>query len=133
MNEYVGSCLCGATAFKVRGEIEEFYLCHCQRCQKDTGSAYAANLFVKTGMLTWLTGAQTVTTFSLPATRYTKSFCTVCGSAMPNTEVDGVIVIPAGCLDNNLSIIPTAHICTSWRASWDRELRELPQFKALPE
>lgn len=38
-----GSCLCGAVAFKVRLPFHEFVNCHCSRCRKASGSAYAAN------------------------------------------------------------------------------------------
>lgn len=39
MADYLGSCLCGAVKFEVQGEFDSFYLCHCQRCQKDIGLA----------------------------------------------------------------------------------------------
>jgi hypothetical protein len=44
-NTYSGSCLCGEIRFEIEGEFERFYLCHCEYCRKDTGSAHAANLF----------------------------------------------------------------------------------------
>jgi hypothetical protein len=53
-NQYLGSCLCGAVTFKVQGSFERFFLCHCSRCRKDTGSAHAANLFSTTARLEWL-------------------------------------------------------------------------------
>ena len=46
-----GSCLCGAVRFEIRGSLERFFLCHCRRCQKDTGTAHAANLFSATAGL----------------------------------------------------------------------------------
>ncbi len=39
---YRGTCLCGSVTFELCGEFQSFYLCHCHRCQKDTGSAHAA-------------------------------------------------------------------------------------------
>ena len=47
MADYYGSCLCGNAKFEVQGKVDGFYLCHCRHCQKDTGSAHAANLFSK--------------------------------------------------------------------------------------
>jgi hypothetical protein len=44
MNTHAGSCLCGAIAFEIAGSFESFYLCHCEHCRKDSGSAFAANL-----------------------------------------------------------------------------------------
>ena len=39
-----GSCLCGGVKFEVRGSKGPFELCHCNRCRKATGSAFAAAL-----------------------------------------------------------------------------------------
>src|SRR3546814_15522895 len=44
-NIHAGSCLCGAVHYQVDGAFEQFYLCHCRHCRKDTRSAHAANLF----------------------------------------------------------------------------------------
>jgi len=46
MNEKAGSCLCKKINFEIEGEFDSFYLCHCGRCRKDTGSAHAANFFL---------------------------------------------------------------------------------------
>jgi hypothetical protein len=133
MTDYFGSCLCGSAKFKVQGEFDSFYLCHCQHCQKDTGSAYAANLFSQSAELTWLAGADAVTTFTLPGTRHNKSFCKLCGSALPDAQMAGLLVVPAGCLDTEVSMLPTAHIFTSGKATWDEDLEILPKFKGLPD
>lgn len=129
----VGSCLCGIVRFEVHGEFDNFYLCHCQYCQKDTGSGYAANLFSKSAKLTWLAGSESVTTFTLPRTRHKKSFCKYCGSALPSIHEAGLLVIPAGCLDTEVSTSPTAHIFTSTRAAWEDAISDVPKFEGLPE
>ena len=133
MTDHVGSCLCGTVSFEVNGDFDSFYLCHCRHCQKDTGSAHAANLFSQSAELTWLAGSDSVTTFTLPGTRHNKSFCKLCGSALPNTQLAGVLVVPAGCLDTKVSIVPTAHIFTSRKAAWDQEFVAVPEFEGLPE
>lgn len=133
MTDHFGSCLCGTVKFKVQGKFDSFYLCHCRHCQKDTGSAHAANLFSHSAKLTWKSGADAVTSFTLPGTLHSKSFCKLCGSALPNTQIPGLLVVPAGCLDTTVSILPTAHIFTSSKSSWDAELGEVPKFEGLPE
>ena len=133
MTHCFGSCLCGNAAFEVQGNFDGFYLCHCKHCQKDTGSAHAANLFSKSAKLTWLAGFDSVTTFTLAGTCHKKSFCKVCGSALPSTHDAGLLVIPAGCLDTEVSISPTAHIFTSSKAVWDEGLGDVPGFEGLPE
>jgi len=131
--EYAGSCLCGAVRFEVSGAFDSFYLCHCRYCQKDTGSAHAANLFSQSARIKWQSGEEAVSSFTLPGTRHTKSFCKFCGSAMPSIALAGMLVVPAGCLDTNAALVPTAHICTSSKADWSLELGHVPQFEGLPE
>lgn len=134
MNKHHGSCLCGAVKFEIAGDFESFYLCHCQHCRKDTGSAHAANLFSGSAKVSWLTGENNVRSFTLPSTRHSRSFCSVCGSALPNIQMSGALtVVPAGCLDSPVSIKPTAHIFVSSKADWDTGLENLPTFDGLPQ
>lgn len=133
MTEHLGSCLCGTVRFKVEGAFDSFYLCHCQHCKKDTGSAHAANLFSHSAMLSWLSGADAVTSFTLPGTRHSRSFCKFCGSALPNTQASGVFIVPAGSLDTEVSIVPTAHIFSSSKANWEKALGEVPAFEKLQD
>ena len=96
MTTHSGSCLCGTVKYEIEGDFESFYLCHCRHCQKDTGSAHAANLFSQSAELTWLAGADAVTSFMLPGTRHNRSFCKLCGSALPSNQIAGLLVVPAG-------------------------------------
>ncbi|MCG7200211.1 GFA family protein [Marinobacter pelagius] len=133
MATHFGSCLCGTVRFEVQGDFDSFYLCHCRHCQKDTGSAHAANLFSQSAELTWQSGEDAVTSFTLPGTRHSKSFCQLCGSALPSTQIAGLLVVPAGCLDTDITMLPTAHIFSSSKAAWDGELGEVPKFEGLPD
>ena len=133
MSTHVGSCLCGEVRFEVTGEFERFFLCHCSRCRKDTGSAHAANLFSSTAKIRWLSGEAKVKTFSVPSTRHEKSFCSECGSALPRVQMNGaLLVVPAGSLDSPLETRPDAHIFVASRATWDRHLEDIPQIDELP-
>jgi hypothetical protein len=132
-NTHVGSCLCGEVRFEIEGEFDRFYLCHCEYCRKDTGSAHAANLFSSTAILRWLSGQQNVRQFELPATRHTKCFCSRCGSALPMLQMkDRLLVAPAGSLNSEVLIRPDAHIFVSSRASWDHALEEVPTIDGYP-
>lgn len=129
----IGSCLCGKVKYEVVGGFESFFLCHCKFCQKGTGSAHAANLFSSTSKLNWLSGEDSVKTFTLPNTRHVKSFCSYCGSAAPSIQNEGrLIVVPAGSLDVPVEIRPNAHLFTASRANWDENLESLQSFKGLP-
>ena len=131
--KYSGSCLCGEVTFEVEGVFDEFYLCHCERCRKDSGSAHAANLFSTTAKLKWLSGQEKIKTFNFRSEGHIKSFCTNCGSALPNLQMDGrLLVVPAGSIDSDLNLRPNAHIYYKNRADWDNKLETVIKFDSLP-
>lgn len=128
-----GSCLCGAVTFDISGAFESFFLCHCSRCRKDTGSAHGANLFSMSAELIWRSGADNVTTFALPGTMHVKSFCATCGSALPTRQMGGaLLVVPAGALDSAVDIRPNARICYASRAGWVDGLDDIETVDGLP-
>ncbi|MCZ4350909.1 GFA family protein [Roseovarius aestuarii] len=61
-----GQCLCGAVRFHISGEFESFFVCHCSRCRKDSGSAHSANLFSPTAKIIWVSGEANIKTFGNP-------------------------------------------------------------------
>ncbi|WDR06973.1 GFA family protein [Devosia rhodophyticola] len=129
----IGSCLCGSVKFSISGEFESFWLCHCARCQKDTGSAHAANLFSSIAKINWLSGGDDIRTYRVPKTRHQRSFCGMCGSALPSVQFEGaLLVVPAGCLDSPITIRPNAHICCANRATWDAQLENVTKMDDLP-
>lgn len=128
-----GQCLCGAVKFRISGKFARFFLCHCKRCRKDSGSAHSANLFSSTVTIHWLAGQGSIKEFRLAGTQHVKCFCTDCGSALPfQQDNDGMLVVPAGSLDSRIDIRPNAHICFSSRADWDNDLAAVARNDGLP-
>ena len=133
-NKYLGSCLCEKVRYEVEGVFQSFFLCHCKFCQKDTGSAHAANLFSTNSKISWLSGQDFVKTFNLPYTKHIRSFCSECGSAVPSIQSEGqLIVVPAGSLDVPIDIKPNAHLFIASKAKWEENLDRLQVFEGLPE
>jgi hypothetical protein len=130
---YKGSCLCGKVSFEIEGDFDNFYLCHCSRCRKDTGSAHAANLFSSTAKLKWLSGQEYAKVFNFRGEGHIKSFCSHCGSALPNIQMEGkLLVVPAGSLDDDIDIRPQGHIYYDSKANWDIDLEKVKKFEELP-
>ena len=133
MRKHQGSCLCGEVRFEITGEFERFFLCHCGRCRKGSGSAHAANLFSSNAKIHWLSGEARIRTFRAPSTRHERSFCSECGSALPSIQMNGaLLVVPAGSLDSAIEAQPDAHIFIASRANWDRRLEDVPRIDELP-
>lgn len=125
--------MCGAVRFEISGDFDSFFLCHCEHCRKDTGSARSANPFSATAQIDWIAGSDHVDVFYLPETRHVRAFCSVCGSALPSLQLEGeLLVVPAGSLDSDVRIRPTAHIFFSSKASWDADLEQVARFSKLP-
>lgn len=128
-----GSCLCNAVQFEITGDFDGFFLCHCKFCQKDTGSAHAANLFSNEAKISWISGEEALKVYNLPSTRHVKSFCSSCGSALPTIQQSGaMLVVPAGSLDSDLSLEPNAHIFMGSKASWEKDLEKIQKIEKFP-
>lgn len=115
-----GSCLCNLVSFEISGPFDSFYFCHCSCCQKNSGSAHAANLFGGPNSITWLTGKEHIKNFELSETTYfNKSFCLNCGSPVPHKAKSGnFFIIPAGTLNSDPDLKPQYTIFWGNRATW---------------
>ncbi|GAA0684571.1 GFA family protein [Marinobacterium maritimum] len=129
-----GACLCNRVQFEVEGNFDSFFLCYCEHCRKDTGSAHAANLFSRSATLNWLKGRESVRTYRLDKTQHSKSFCLNCGSALPtHDEHLNLLVVPSGSLDTAVDIKPDARIFLGSKAEWVDKLDCIPGFDTLPQ
>ena len=130
---YTGSCLCGAVKFELEGIFKKFFLCHCSRCRKVSGSAHCANLFAPGAKLTWLIGKDHLSFYHHENTNFARNFCSICSTTLPvDAKSRGLVVVPAGCLDSDVDITPQAHIFTSSKGNWDAILNDVTTFKAMP-
>lgn len=120
MQALKGSCLCGSITYKVLNQFNHFHLCHCTQCQKTTGSAHASNLFTSQDNFEWLTGGSLLKRYDMPGRAISQAFCTECGCGLPylSKSGSGMMVIPAGSLDDQPNAGPEDNIFWSERASW---------------
>lgn len=120
MTVVTGSCLCGSVEFEVELPFERFVNCHCSRCRKSSGSAYAANALVPPDALLWTRGSELVRRYDLPtAASFASAFCQQCGSQLPHLTRNGKkAIIPCGSLNGPVDQQPTAHVHWDSRASW---------------
>jgi hypothetical protein len=128
-----GSCLCGAVAFAVDGEPTAIEFCHCNRCRKAYGSAFAATLYALAAAFRWLRGAAEVVVYAAPLRDspppYRHAFCRHCGAPLPIEMRDlGVVELPTGALDDDPGSRPLRHIFTTQRAPWFTLTDALPQY-----
>lgn len=131
--QHKGSCLCGAVKFELEGEFKKFFFCHCSRCRKTSGSAHCANLFAPGMTINWLSGEEDIQFYHHPDTNFARTFCRHCGSNVPTfSKARNVVVVPAGCLDTDVDIEPTAHIFEGSKGNWDHDLEQVSHFETMP-
>jgi hypothetical protein len=123
-----GVCLCQIVGFEVDLPFIKFVKCHCSRCRRATGSAFAANAYVLPSAFRWTRGQENVGRFDLPEARsFSTSFCRLCGSPLPHSTRSGrEVIIPAGALIDNPRVSPSIESCWSSRAPWLSDAINLP-------
>ena len=132
--DYDGECLCGAVRYRLRAAPPlGMFLCHCSRCRKESGTLHGANVFFSSGELDFERGEELLTRYALPGTRKRRWFCSICGSPMPRRTEDGGVVLPAGSLDDDGLLEPTAHIFCASEAGWADAAAKARRFPEGPE
>ncbi len=132
-NIKTGSCLCNEVKYEIAGNMGIFQYCHCSRCRKFTGSAFASNLFVNPDDFKWTSGSEQVGRFEFEESKhFATCFCKACGSSLPWLAKSGqVVVVPAGTLDCDPDIKPIQNIFCGSSASWFENPADLPKFDEL--
>ena len=129
-----GSCLCGGVQFQIARILDLFELCHCRRCRKATGSAFAASFAARQKDVQILRGTDLIATYEAPIVEsppaYRTSFCRRCGSPVPDPNPGrGWFKIDAGVLDDDLGMKPQRHIHVDRKAPWFEITDDLPRFE----
>jgi hypothetical protein len=106
--------------------------CHCSRCRKAHGSAFATWLLAARAGFRMLRGKELVASFA-SSSQVTRRFCRRCGSVVPEADHgDGWVAVPAGPCDGDPGLRPVAHIFAASKAPWYEILDALPRFDAYP-
>jgi hypothetical protein len=74
-----GSCLCGAVAFDVEGELPPPDACHCSQCRKSSGHVFASTDVPRSALT--IRGAENLTWFA-SSEKVRRGFCATCGSSL---------------------------------------------------
>ena len=123
-----GGCLCGEVRWRVEPPFTLGHHCHCSRCRKAHGSAYAS---YAAGPAAGYSRTGEIARFeSSPG--YWRGFCPRCGSVVP-VDPDGErCFFPVGGLDEDPPLRIEAHIFAASRAPWFEFSDALPRFDAYP-
>ncbi len=113
---YEGGCLCGALRYRATTDPLFVGHCHCQRCRKHTGAAFATFVGFPAESFTWTKGQPALYQSSELAQR---GFCSECGSTISfHRPHKDEISILAGSLDHPDDVTPDHHIMTESKVGW---------------
>jgi hypothetical protein len=129
----LGSCLCVHRSVRYFRRFRRFLSMPLLAVPQEQRLGAWRQFFAAGATIDWLSGADNVTSYALPETQHARSFCKTCGSALPNLQMDGaLLVVPAGSLDTR-SISARRHIFAVQAApNWDADLADIPHMDGLP-
>lgn len=76
---YHGSCLCGSVKFEIDAEPASVSNCHCRKCQKQHGAAFATYARFRRDQVKYLSGKNNLATYN-SSDDVLRKFCNICGS-----------------------------------------------------
>ena len=128
-----GGCACGQLRYRVEGEPVFVNMCHCRLCQRQTGSAFAFNLFIESSRVTQVSGETlraTVPTGSGGEQAMVR--CAACGTVVWSHFSglgEGCTAIRVGTLDDPAAVRPDAVIHGASRLPWAPLPDAIPVFE----
>lgn len=127
---YLGSCYCGKVKIAISGAITSIIHCHCSKCRKASGTAYATNGLVKADEFKITAGAEHMGKFGKVAGK-NRHFCKICASPIYSSNIDDPqnVRIRLGMLDSAISERPMAHTFVTSQANWEDLDAGLPRYE----
>jgi hypothetical protein len=124
------TCLCGSVAWQLDGPLERMSHCHCSRCRKTHGAAFATYVMGPAERFRLRGSEHVVRWESSPG--FFRCFCGRCGSVVPGDPFEGLVFLPAGNFDDDPGVRPLAHIFAASKAPWFEIRDTLPRFDTYP-
>jgi hypothetical protein len=126
-----GGCMCGAVRWELAEPPIGCGICHCERCQRRTGSASSYSALAMMANLELTSGEEAIRSYE-PDEGWHKHFCGECGSAIftRNPEMPDVVGMRMGGFDSDPGVRPAFHQFTAYAPAWAPVPEDgLPRFE----
>lgn len=128
-----GGCACGTLRYHIRSEPMFVHCCHCEDCQRQTGTAFVLNALIEADRVELLSGEPRPSAMPTDSGRPHRVFrCADCGTAVWS-EYGGLTAlrfVRVGTLDEPARLPPDVHIYTRSKLPWVRLPEGVPAFEA---
>lgn len=111
-----GGCNCGSVRYEIASTEEKSIVCHCNSCQRQSGSAFGMVLLVASEAVTLLQGTLNKWVRTADSGNKVHSyFCDSCGSRIWHGDKDAepMLKVRAGTLDKPIDYSTATHVWTS--------------------
>ncbi|MEO0996090.1 MAG: GFA family protein [Pseudomonadota bacterium] len=127
------SCVCGAVRFEAEVIPGAVFNCHCERCRKSHGAAFATQAFAVRSSLRFLSGEDRLKEYR--STGGIRTFCGDCGSRLMNYAADSgdYLSIALGAADDPGDVAPHANAFLASAVPWNTPPAGLRDFDGLPD
>jgi hypothetical protein len=117
-----GGCACGAVRYEISEPLGVAGYCHCNRCQRRSGTGASANARLAPGSLRWTAGEEHIRVWEPEGGGFAKGFCSRCGSALfshPPGDPGGAMAIRLGTVDGDPGVRPSYRQRVETAAVWE--------------
>lgn len=128
-----GSCLCGAVQYEITGPLGRIVYCHCSRCRKANGSAFAAVAPVSASDFRIVKGEGALRSYYNDAGVH-RLFCGTCGSPIIGRRENApeTVRVRIGTLDTPIETQVSAPIFVGSKAEWYEIHDDASQYEERP-
>jgi hypothetical protein len=116
-----GSCMCGKVRYELRGPPRVVYYCHCGKCRKQSGSAFATNVIVLKEHLVFTAGEEAISRWNSSPGKH-RYFCSGCGSPLYSHGENRKHIVSVRCGTLEAARCPRLRL-HAHRANWN-EIRD---------
>lgn len=108
--------------------------CHCDDCQRLTGSGHSTGAMYAAEQLTLQGPTAEFELISEAGNEVTRVFCPACGSPIlgKNTAMEGWVTLSLGTMDDSNGLQPDVVVFARNRKSWDLVDASIPGFDGQP-
>lgn len=135
----IAACACGRLSIEVSGGPVCVFVCHCDYCQRRTGSAFQITTWFRQANVMGINGKYQAFSDSPGSIGVSYCFCESCGSTVFWTYKDvegfpdkGLHAVAAGCFTDPDFPAPQFEINTAYRLKSVPELGQIPQCSGFP-